>query len=220
MTKLLVVDPGNDDVEVIDLNDPSRNCQLPDLPYSMSVMGAGFTSSGPMVCSGYYSNYETSAGNCYGLSAKNQFVKLSGGLIPRSGASSIVTEDGQLIMIGGRRSWSWSDMSTEKLKNSEILNVFESKIEKGFELPEAVSSHCSIRINATTAMVLGGGNKTYYVDLVTFQVTNGPEMLERRHSFGCALLRHNNQDFVIAAGGFRKDTTEFLNLESGTWSKG
>ena len=67
MTKLLVVDPGNDDVEVIDLNDPSRNCQLPDLPYSMSVMGAGFTSSGPMVCSGYYSNYETSAGNCYGL---------------------------------------------------------------------------------------------------------------------------------------------------------
>ena len=102
----------------------------------------------------------------------------------------------------------------------------ESKTEDGFELPFGMSGHCSVLINSTTVMVLGGNDgtkSTYFIDLETFQVTPGPEMQDARHSFGCAVFEHNQQSFVIASGGYPyTDLTEFLNLDSKIlrWSRG
>ena len=112
----------------------------------------------------------------------------------------------------------------DELADTEIINVPESKTEDGFELPVGMSGHCSVLINFKTVMVLGGNDgtkSTYFIDLETFQVTPGPEMQEARHSFGCAVFEHNQQSFVIAAGGWQsKDSTEFFNLNSKIWSRG
>ena len=76
-------------------------------------------------------------------------------------------------------------------------------------------------------MVLGGNDgksyqkSTYFIDLETLQVKPGPEMQEERLAFGCAVFEHNQQRFVIAAGGlYSINSTEFLNLSSKIWSRG
>ena len=116
------------------------------------------------------------------------------------------------------------------MADTEIINVPESKTEDGFELPFGMSGHCSVLINSTTMMVLGGRGdsgsayglkSTYFIDLETFQVTPGPEMQDARIIFGCEIFQHNQHGFVIAAGGWRsKDSTEFFNLNSKIWSRG
>merc|ERR1712004_410549 len=132
---------------------------------------------------------------------------------PRSHASSIVTEDGKLMISGGRNSGDY-------LADTEIINVPESKTEDGFELPNGIYDHCSVLINATTVMVLGGSDgstqkSTYFINLETLQVTHGPELQEARKNFGCAVFEHYQHNFVIAAGGRdpNKDSTEFLQLD-------
>ena len=145
---------------------------------------------------------------------------------PRGEASSIVTANGKLIISGG------FNKNEGPLFDTEIINVPESKTEEGFVLPKEISEYCSVLINATTMMVLGGRNasssaqkSTYFIDLDTFQVTVGPEMQETRGRFGCAVFEHNQQNFLIAAGGSPpdvRDSIEFLSLDSTRlrWSKG
>ena len=209
-------------VEVIDLTNPSKTCILSaDFPYQLEYAVGGFTSSGPMVCSGWYGNSRSA--DCYSLRSNGQFVKISELTMdtPRSDASSIVTEDGKLMISGG---WNGG-----RLADTEIINVLESKTEDGFELPNGISDHCSVLINTTTVMVLGGYDglltqkSTYFINLETLQVTDGPEMQEARRYFGCAVFEHNQHNFVIAAGGFPStDSTEFLQLEATRlrWSRG
>ena len=135
-------------------------------------------------------------------------------LMVRWGASSIITKDGNLMICGAG--------------DTEIINVLESKTEDGFEVPFGIE--CSVLINATTVMVLGRhvdwshSKSTYFINLETLQVTDGPEMQEDRYEFGCAVFEHNQQSFVIAAGGHYhvRNTTEVLNLNSKIlrWSRG
>ena len=212
-------------VEVIDLNNPSKTCILSaDFPYELRDAVGGFTSSGPMVCSGRYGSSKSA--DCYSLGSNGQFVKISELTMdtPRSYASSIVTEDGKLMISGGRgRGGGYS-----YLNDTEIMNVPESKTEDGFELPNEIHGHCSVLINATTVLVLGGYSgsyqkSTYFINLENLQVTNGAEMQEARVFFGCAVFEHNQQNFVIAAGGYPStDSTEFLKLDATRlkWSRG
>ena len=220
-------------VEVIDLDNPTKTCIMSaDFPYELRLAVGGFTSSGPMICSGDYGlGSGGHSADCYSLRRNGQFVKIDDLALDteRQYASSIVTEDGKLIISGG---WDW-----HALADTEIINVKESKVEDGFELPIGMWGHCSVLINSTTVMVLGGTNdgpddlsnlelrSTYFINLETSQVTKGPDMQEAREFFGCAVLKHNQQSFVIAAGGYDsdgppKDSTEFLNLEILRWSRG
>ena len=215
-------------VEVIDLNNPSKTCILSaDFPYELRDAVGGFTSSGPMICSGESYGYSRSA-DCYSLRSNGQFVKMSELTMdtPRSDASSIVTEDGKLMISGG---WNGG-----RLADTEIINVLESKTEDGFELPNGISDHCSVLINTTTVMVLGGYDglltqkSTYFINLETLQVTDGPEMQEARRYFGCAVFEHNQQNVVIVAGGtnatgtWSTNSTELLHVGSTQlkWSRG
>ena len=213
-------------VEVIDLDNPSKTCILSaDFPYGLENAVGGFTSSGPMICSGYYSSLSA---DCYSLRSNGEFVKISELTMdtPRSYASSIVTEDGKLMISGGR-----GRLFLSYLADSEIINVPESKTEDGFELPNEIHGHCSVLINATTVLVLGGYSgsgsyqrSTYFINLENLQVTSGAEMQEARAFFGCAIFEHNQQNFVIAAGGWYPytDSTEFLQLDATRlrWSRG
>ena len=210
--------------EVIDLHNPTKTCIMSaDFPYELRLAVGGFTSSGPMVCSG---DYGLGSGghnaDCYSLRRNGQFVKIDDLALDteRQYASSIVTEDGKMMISGG---YGGGDLA-----DTEIINVPESKTEEGFELPLGMYWHCSVLINSTTVMVLGGYgvrtlNSTYLINLETLQVTSGPEMQQARRIFGCAVFEHNQQSFVIASGGYPyTDLTEFLNLDSKIlrWSRG
>ena len=211
-------------VEVIDLTNPSQTCILSaDFPCGLNSAVGGFTSSGPMICSGESYGYSRSA-DCYSLRSNGQFVKISELTMdtPREDASSIVTEDGKLMISGGRT-------KVGRLADTEIINAPESKTENGFELPNGINEHCSVLINATTVMVLGGYSvsspqkSTYFVNLETLQVTDGPNMQEARRNCACAVFEHNQHNFVIAGGMYPySDSTEILKMDSIRlrWSRG
>ena len=223
--KLLVAGGSEVEVEIIDLGNPSKSCILSaDFPYTLYRAVGGFTSSGPMVCSGNYAYFGSYSADCYSLRSNGQFVKISELTMdtPREDASSIVTEDGKLTISGGRATGG-------RLADTEIINVPESKTENGFELPNGINEHCSVLINATTVMVLGGYSvsspqkSTYFVNLETLQVTDGPNMQEARRNCACAVFEHNQHNFVIAGGMYPySDSTEILKMDSIRlrWSRG
>jgi len=223
-------------VEVIDLDNPSKSCVMSgryDFPYpGLDNAVGGFTSSGPMVCSGDYDSSTNKpylsnniSADCYILKRNGQFVQMNELTMntARILASSIVTEDGKMIISGGK------GYGGVRLADTEIINVPESKTEDGFELPFGIVEHCSVLINSTTMMVLGGRgdggpygstlNSTYFINLETLQLTPGPEMQEARAGLGCAVFEHNQQSYLIAAGGWQK-SSEFLNLNTKIWSRG
>ena len=77
-------------------------------------------------------------------------------------------------------------------------------------------------------MVLGGrrgddkySKLTYFVNLETFEIKDGPQMENGRLYAGCNILEQNNRLYVIAAGGWT-NSTEVLDLSSTDlrWSKG
>ena len=230
-------------VEVIDLDNLSKTCIMSsDFPYDLDGAVGGFTSSGPIVCGGWIRpnprpTPKRRSRDCYIL-RRGQFVKIDDLTMntQRNDASSIVTADGNLMIFGGYY-YDYGDDRAVVLSDTKIINVSESKIEDGFELPSGIKNHCSVLINATTAMVLGGykgstfshqhsrdTKSTYFINLETSQVTNGPDMQDTRSKFGCEVFEHNNQRFVVAIGGYVPggDFTEFLNLDAAilNWSRG
>ena len=235
-TKILVA-TGIDDlskiakkVEVMDLVTPSKSCTLSDFPIKLSYAIGAFTPLGPIICSGYNPDLpDTSSriGHCFALKSNgSNFLQSSVASLntPRYQASGFVSNLGELIISGG------TDNGGNNTNSGEITNFDQENVD-GFVLNEKIQGHCSILVNASTAMILGGRddglsnvNSTYYLDLNTFQVTDGPTMQERRSKFGCAVFEHNKHKFVIAAGGWSINGphpgTEILNLETEIWTTG
>merc|ERR1712062_879283 len=111
---------------------------------------------------------------------------------------------------------------------SETMSLQGSQ--NGMELEKGFSGHCSMMINATTALITGGfteswSKETYFVDIHNWKWTKGPQMAEARGLHGCALFGHNDKNYAVVAGGYNYNSlssTEILDLDSGTleWTKG
>ena len=208
-------------VEVIDLVSPSKSCTLSDFPVRLSLAIGAFTPLGPTICSGY--NYETRSkiGDCFTLKSNGgNFLHSSDVTLntPRNSASGFVSNLGELFISGGIGSGG-------NMNSGEIINFDQNNVDD-FVLKEKIRGHCSVLVNSSTAMILGGYDgsssvkSTYFLNLNTFKVTDGPKMQERRQYLGCAVFEHNKQKFVIAAGGWNLKSTEILNLETEIWTTG
>ena len=115
----------------------------------------------------------------------------------------------------------------EKYKDSEIINVTAANTEIGFELPKALSDHCSVRVNATSAIVFGGIGKdrkmsgsTYFVNLESFEITDGPKMEFFAPGSGCAILEQNNHIYAIATSGSSTKVLDLTTTSDLRWTKG
>ena len=93
-------------------------------------------------------------------------------------------------------------------------------------------------INSTTALITGGmatqfSYSTYFVNIIDWTWTKGPQLAESRAGHGCAAFIHNGQNYAIVAGGFYGygnagqsynylSSTEILDLNNGilSWKKG
>ena len=210
-------------VEVIDLVSPSKSCTLSDFPIRLGSAIGAFTPLGPTICSGI--NYDTSSriGDCFTLKSNGgNFFNSSDVTLntPRRSASGFVSNLGELIISGGL------DSGVNELNSGKIINFDQNNVDD-FLLKEKIQGHCSVLVNSSTAMILGGYEggsssvkSTYFLNLNTFQVTDGPKMQERRRHLGCAVFEHNKQKFVIAAGDPDLKSTEILNLETEIWTTG
>ena len=209
-------------VEVIDLVSPSKSCTLSDFPIRLANAIGAFTPLGPTICSGW--NYETSSriGDCFTLKSNGgNFLQSTDVSLntPRSSASGFVSDLGELFISGGYGS------GGNYLNSGEIIYFDQNNVDD-FVLKEKIGGHCSVLVNSSTAMILGGYDgssnvkSTYFLNLNNFKVTDGPKMQERRSYLGCAVFEHNKRKFVIAAGGWNLKSTEILNLDTEIWTTG
>ena len=215
-------------IEVVDLQNPSHSCSLPEkFPKRLTKAVGGFTKDGPLLCGGDNSDIDSESKDCYTLH-KSKFVKTEVNLQEeRQKASAVVLPNGELWIQGGSN-------SIPRLKSSETISLQRS--ECGMELEQPNFSHCSMLINSTTVFISGGfdgggvsKSETYFVDIYNWKSSKGPDMEEARRAHGCAVFKHNNHNYAIVAGGIvspdqptMTSSTEFLDLDSQIleWIKG
>ncbi len=80
----------------------------------------------------------------------------------------------------------------------------------GPDLPYAMEKHCLVRLNSSTAMLIGGYNReeggyrnTFFYDFNSETFTKGPDSLEHRENHACGVIRDTGDGsmIVVAVGG-------------------
>ena len=180
-------------IELIDLrstNSASNDIyyNLPDFPYETSC-GVGFaTSKGIQICGGH--NHQTPSRTmdyCVLLDSKLlTFDKVDSMTEARAYMTYVLQENETVWMMGG---WDGSKF----IDSTEIVSV--TGAEPSVDLPILLGRHCLIHINQTYVLITGGItfieeekkgtyhhlNKTYFINLVTRNISDGPTMLQCPH---------------------------------------
>ena len=151
VTKMLVVSgfPLGSSIktELIAIGRPNLICDLPDFP--IKVAGAvGFNSAkGPTICGGFKSDRSVT-NECFTLNYDHQWESLTKMTTTRGRASvTQIDSDAFLIIGGGEIVWT-------ELDSTEIVSFSGSEASE--DLPFTIAGHCTLKINATTALITGG----------------------------------------------------------------
>ena len=219
ISKVLVVagwsNDNNAPTEVIDLVNASNSCQLSKFQATLTwAVGEYSGVDGTIICGGWNPDTYTDLADCYLMDANSsEFTNHTQLSTQRSFASSVMLQNGSLLVLGGRN----EDFA---LKSTELVS--ESGVQASIDLPTPLYGHCTAKINDTMALIAGGFNgislmsSTYFLDLVTLSITEGPPLREARRRHGCTAFMHNGMRLVIVAGGSYPylKTVELLNLDS------
>jgi len=212
--------------EIFDLTNPNYKC---DLPYGNEAMSGGFgglTKDGILICGGWDYSADKQSHECYHFVENQGFVRSTTSMaLARDYAKGIVI-NGSLWVTGGTIDSVWNSTSS-----SEILTA--NKHSPSIDLPKEMFSHCVFKINATHAMITGGlqamalkkrFNSTFYVNLITNEINQGPDMTVPRAFHGCSAFVHQGRKIAMVAGGSNDgllDSVEFLDLENDhLWTMG
>jgi uncharacterized protein YaaQ len=235
LTKVLITtgvgldDKGSVNIEIIDLNDPSKVCQpSADYEYPIDkITGASGCllkkNNIALICGGI--RYRTRLDDCFAIidNAIRATTKLTQ---PRSHAASVALNGNILWMTGGYLDGSVPTNSTEFVQLSGTR--------PGPDLPLELQKHCLVSLNETTVLLIGGeladwtwSKATFYCNHNHQTWSEGPSLITARTSHSCALFKsplHGHTDTVIVTGGYKGDwldSTEFLNLDTGdSWTLG
>jgi hypothetical protein len=234
MSKLLVglgrIKERTDTFEIVDLDSASTTCSnLPNFPQELqgSFGGIGFHDQ-PIICGGTDSNW-TFSNKCFSLEG-NKWTPSPSLNIARVWAaaspSPYPSKSQKLFVTGG------TDETRDGLNTTEVLT------EQGWKtleqkLPALIEDHCSVLVNATTVLIIGGmqndsvPTNTYYFNTENEIWTEGPSFKNRRFSHSCGKIRTNNQSqefSIIIAGGYDGapylSSVEILDSGSKEWRKG
>ena len=167
-------------------------CDLPDFP--IKIRGAvGFnTAKGPVICG------ELGENRCFILK-QHQWMPFPSMTTDRGFASAIEVNNDQTLIIGG------DDENDNDLKTTELISSSGSV--KGKDFPTTISDHCTIKINSTHGLVIGGKQddsypaSTWFVDLTTITFTPGPKMTTTRSSHGCPTFHVGTKTYGAVSGG-------------------
>ena len=218
--------------ELIDLGRPNIICDLPDYPFQNVGAGAvGYINAkGPTICGGT-TRKRFATNECLILSSDHQWESLTNMTTSRKYPS--VTQIGieEVLIIGGEED------TGANLRSTEIVNSYGSEASE--DLPFSILYHCTLKINRTTALITGGrpnrqfsSDATWFVDLFSFKISQGPRLQIGRESHGCTALNLGGKSYAAISGGSQwtgglynyrhLDTTEILDLQANnaTWKPG
>ncbi len=215
--------------EVIDLESPITTCKtLPNFPLNVSGAfgGLGFEDN-PIICGG--SDTSTSYSNkCYSLKASEWISSpdmKSGKAYAAVLVSPNVTTLAKLFVTGG-------------FNSSSYLNTIDVLTPNGWKtlpqsLPINVDLHCSVYVNSTTMMIIGGYQSTrwltntYFFNINDHILTSGTPLYTARCQHSCGRIRKDSSSTklsLIVAGGTNGvawlSSVEILDEGSNNWRVG
>ncbi len=159
----------------------------------------------------------------------------------RSNAASIVIKEDKILWITGGTG---EGDSSKALRSTELVSLLdESNLENdmagsfsiklGPELPVASTGHCMVKLNSTTALMIGGDDgttklgSTYYIDIepvprvasgTPIERNQGPDLRTPRSNHFCGLLSnpgdgHDKVVIVVGGKGGTNGSTELKSTE-------
>ena len=153
---------------------------LPDWPYETSC-GVGFvTSQGIQICGGHNHQTAFKTTDCVLLDSKLMtFDKVDSMTEARSEMTYVILENESVWMMGG-----WD--GNRFINSTEIVSI--TGAEPSVDLPIRLGRQCLIHINQTHVLITGGitfiqdkkyahVDKTYFINLVTRNISDGPTLL-------------------------------------------
>ncbi len=231
--------------ETINLDPAShQQCQrsINEFPFHLNNGYGGYlqtgSKSGAVVCG--VSGRQDVKDKCYFLpSGSTRWIQVEQSLMEhRDHAASIVINDGKTLWITGGGGYTPKD----KLRSTDFVTLLDNgsiSITPGPDLPLGFDLHCLVKLNRTTAMLIGGASSeaqwdknhsTYFLDIpevtdsdnvtATLRTVRGPDLNKGRGEHSCGVLTNpadGNQQVVIAAGGLYPGWTEMLTVER--WSQ-
>ena len=232
-TKILIatgypLDDGRN-TEIVDLEDSNFSCTKVE-PFPVKLLGAtGGLMKGqkPFICGGgaYINGDWTYSKDCYQLTeagswAKDQTAKLNTAR-GWAGFGSVVI-DNNLYLAGG--------YNGNLLTSIEKLSPDATAQTLSVQLPTGFHSHCQVPWDSETFFIIGGWgdsrrDETYFIDVKTNQLTNGPSLNTARNNHACGELQVKGKSYIIVTGGYNDGflrSTEVLdknNFGQG-WQKG
>ena len=235
MTKLLVGvgntrDGTSSSVEIIDLRSPASTptCKnLKNFPLAAygSFGGLEFQDR-PVICGGFDMTHLRYSLKCYSLESKEWIpsVELNRFRVFTDCCSSspFPSKTEKLFVIGGHNSQDSAEILTET--GWKIISQ---------PLPVLISRHCSVLVNSTTIMVIGGiqdgltSTNTFYFNSEKELWTSGPQLKHKRSIQSCKRIRkdrHGQQFSIVVAGGWdgtsALSSVEILDEGSNEWRAG
>ncbi len=217
MTKLLVATgyPREKSVisEVIDLNNPSSNCNDFD-PYPVDAgtygaVGGLVYGTSPFICAGDPGNDK-----CYFLGDSNVQTTMK---VSRLRASAIPLVDGGLWITGGA-SPNITDFNTTEFVAPGQVSDF------GPALPDSFFDHCLVELDKESWMIIGGVKDiaptagSYILNKGDEEWTPGPNLSASKYMSMCQVLETGNggEKIVVVAGGYNGTYTDQIE----TWIVG
>ena len=113
----------------------------------------------------------------------------------------------------------------------------EGWIRSNANLPNNLESSCTVSINDSTILIMGGHNshkytvyaytaENFYFNVETNILTSGPPLNQKRYLAACSMMKDSitgAYNVVITGGALPPnalDSTEILGLNAGVWSIG
>ncbi len=224
--------PVNDNTRATEVfalaEDPEKevSCSnnFPAYPIGVSVATGGLLGGKtPIICGGKdAAKVRTNA--CYTLNQDQDQPAATLSTAKSIGRGSIVINDEELFLVGGFKT------DETIADNTEFVTLGKPTSTPGPKLPFGIQRHCFLKIDESTAFVIGGRSMTdrgqvlpvsstlfYDIKAKTFQ--DGPKLNHKRFFHVCARFDLGGKTFVLVAGP-DKQHTEIWNPTQNKWIKG
>ena len=159
--------------------DASTTCQsLPAFPSTSFGATGAFVNNKVVICGG--------AGlgtKCYTLGRNENTWTLSGNTIASRLGSASLEINNKLVIFGGL-----------KLSSTEEIDVDTGTATAGPNMPLEIYLPCAVKLNTTTALIIGGYDgsselrSTYFYDANVKSFTPGPYLKAGRYAHACSIL--------------------------------
>ncbi len=211
--------------EVLNLSNEDSKCEEMSFDHRLNYAFGGYlfgNVSTPVVCGGFDSTISARSNKCYSIISSQVLATM---IINRNEGASVALDNGRTLWVtGGLDSDYHMSKPTNIIAKTEFVAYGSSH--PGPNLPMSLKSHCIVKINASSAIIIGGNaddkrqGGTWIVNSAAQSWTKGPDLITGRELHSCGLITdlRDGSKMVIAAGGWnhldRTQSTEIWHLDS------